>query len=98
MRGFLHVRNKSSFIVLITLLYIVHSLLLTLLIATVAFLIFLPAYSLDMIPCEELFSKTKRSKNDSSCDNYDEFVLMAFQSFLQVSDEVQKYIKHAEYY
>lgn len=69
--------------------------------ATGALLIFLPPYSPDMMPCEELFSKIKHylTKNDLAWHSCDEPEFMVVDSFLQVTDEeIQKYIRHAEYH
>ena len=69
--------------------------------ATGALLMFLPPYSPDMMPCEELFSKTKYyiAKNDLAWHSCGETELMVVDSFLQATDEeIQNFIKHAEYY
>lgn len=66
-----------------------------------ALLIFLHPYSPGMMPREELFSKIKHylAKNDLAWHSCDEPEFMVVDSFLQVTDEeIQKYIKHAEYH
>ncbi|CAB4034733.1 Hypothetical predicted protein [Paramuricea clavata] len=69
--------------------------------ATVALLIFLPPYSPDFRPWEELFSQSKNyiRQNDVAWQDSPDPALMVFDSFLQVTDgEIQiNYIRHAEY-
>jgi transposase len=68
--------------------------------ATGALVIFLPPYSPDLMPCEELFAKTKSylRDNETAWLNCPVPELMVFHSFLQVTDnEIRKYIQHAEY-
>ena len=68
--------------------------------ATGALVIFLPPYSPDLMPCEELFAKTKSYLRDNEIAwlNCPVPELMVFHSFLQVTDnEIRKYIQHAEY-
>ena len=68
--------------------------------ATGALVIFLPPYSPDFMPCEELFSKTKHyiGENDLAWQNCPAPSLMVFESFLQVTDnEIRNYIEHADY-
>ena len=68
--------------------------------ATGALLIFLPSYSPDLMPCEELFSQPKNytQQNDIAWQDSPDPELMVLDSFLQVTDEnIQNYIRHAEY-
>jgi hypothetical protein len=68
--------------------------------ATGALLIFLPPYSPDFMPCEELFAQTKNyiRENDIAWRNCVDPELMVFESFLQVTDvQVNNYIRHAGY-
>lgn len=67
---------------------------------TGALVVFLPPYSPDFMPCEELFSKVKHylRENDIAWHNCQDTELMVFDSFLQVTDEdIRHYIEHAEY-
>ena len=63
--------------------------------------IFLPPYSPDFMPCEEIFAQAKNwiRENDSAwqvCRDHP--VLMVEEAFLQITaDEVRNYIQHAEY-
>ena len=68
--------------------------------ATGVLFIFLPPYSPDFMPCEELFSQSKNyiRQNDVAWQDSPDPALMVFDSFLQVTDgEIQNYIRHAEY-
>ena len=68
--------------------------------ATGALLIFLPSYSPDPMPCEELFSQSKNyiRQNDIAWQDSPDTELMVLDSFLQVTDEeIRNYIPHAEY-
>ena len=68
--------------------------------ATGALLIFLPPYSPDLMPCEELFSQSKNyiRQNDIAWQDSPDPELMVLDSFLQVTDEnIRNYIRHAEY-
>ena len=68
--------------------------------ATGALLIFLPPYSPDFMPCEELFSQSKHyiRQNDIAWQDSPDPELMVLDSFLQVTDgEIQYYIRHTEY-
>ena len=68
--------------------------------ATGALLIFLPPYSLDLMPCEELFLQSKNyiRQNDIAWQDSPDPELMVLDSFLQVTDEnIRNYIRHAEY-
>ena len=68
--------------------------------ATGALLIFLPAYSPDFMPCEELFAKTKSyiRQNDIAWQNCPDPELMVWESFLQCTvEEIRNYIHHAGY-
>ena len=61
---------------------------------------FLPAYSPDFMPCEELFAQTKNyiRENDLAWQNCLDPELFVLESFLHVTDEeIRSYIKHAEY-
>ena len=62
--------------------------------------IFLPPYSPDFKPCEELFAQAKNwiRGNDSAWEVCREPELMVEEAFLQITaDEVGNYIQHAEY-
>lgn len=68
--------------------------------ATGVMVIFLPTYSPDCMPCEELFAQTKSyiRKNDVAWQKCPDPELMVWESFLQVTDEViRNYINHADY-
>ena len=68
--------------------------------ATGALLIFLPPYSPDLMPCEELFLQSKNyiRQNDIAWQDSPDPELMVLDSFLQVTDEnIRNYIRHAEY-
>ncbi|CAB4044580.1 hypothetical protein AC249_AIPGENE8785, partial [Paramuricea clavata] len=63
--------------------------------ATGAMLIFLPAYSPDFMPCEELFAQVKYDIAWQDCPDPE---LMLWESFLQSTDEqIKNYIYHAGY-
>ncbi|XP_028419291.1 uncharacterized protein LOC114545146 [Dendronephthya gigantea] len=69
--------------------------------ATGAMIIYLPPYSPDLMPCEELFAQTKWyiRENDIAWQSCDEPELMVFDSFVQITDEdIKHYIEHAEYF
>ena len=62
--------------------------------------IFLPPYSPDFMPCEELFAQAKNwiRENDSAWQVCPDPELMVEEAFLQITeDEVRNYIQHAEY-
>ena len=68
--------------------------------ATRAILIFLPPYSRDFMPCEELFSQSKNyiRQNGVAWQGSPDPELMILDSMLQITDaEIQNYIRHAEY-
>ena len=68
--------------------------------ATGALVVFLPPYSPDYMPCEELFSQTKHfiRSNDIAWQNCPSPEVMVFESFLHVTDnEIKNYIEHAGY-
>ena len=68
--------------------------------ATGAQLIFLPPYSPDLMPCEELFSQSQNyiRPNDIAWQDSPDPELMVLDSFQQVTDEnIRNYIRHAEY-
>ena len=68
--------------------------------ATGAMVMFLPPYSPDCKPCEELFAQTKLwiKENDIAWRSTPDPQLMVRESFLQVTDnEVRNYIAHTEY-
>ncbi len=57
--------------------------------STGAMLIFLPPYSPDFMPCEELFAQTKSyiRQNDIAWQNCPDPELMVWEVFLQSTDE-----------
>ncbi len=68
--------------------------------STGAMLIFLPPYSPDFMPCEELFAQTKSyiRQNDIAWQNCPDPELMVWEAFLQSTDEeIRNYIHHAGY-
>ena len=68
--------------------------------ATGALIFFLPPYSPDYMPCEELFSQTKKfiRANDIAWQNCLDPELMVYESFLHVTDDqIKNYIRHADY-
>ena len=68
--------------------------------ATGAMVVFLPPYSPDFMPCEELFAQTKNwiRKNDVAWQFCMDPQFMVEEAFLQVTDEqIRNYIRHAEY-
>ena len=68
--------------------------------ATGAMLIFLPAYSPDFMPCEELFAQVKSyiRQNDIAWQDCPDPELMLWESFLQSTDEqIKNYIYNAGY-
>ena len=63
-------------------------------------LIFLPAYSPDFMPCEELFAQAKSyiRQNDIAWQSCADPELMLWECFLQTTDEqIRNYIYHAGY-
>ena len=69
--------------------------------ATGAIVLFLPAYSPDFMPCEELFAQVKSwiRENDVAWQFCMDPELMVEEGFLQVTDEeIKNYIQHAEYF
>ena len=69
--------------------------------ATGAIVLFLPPYSPDFMPCEELFAQVKSwiRENDVAWQFCMDPKLMVEKAFPQVTDEeVKKYIRHAEYF
>ena len=68
--------------------------------ATGAMVVFLPPYSPDFMPCEELFAQTKNwiRENDAAWQFCMDPQFMVEEAFLQVTDEqIRNYIRHAEY-
>ena len=68
--------------------------------ATGALVLFLPPYSPDFMPCEELFAQAKRwiRENDVAWRSCPDPEIMVEESFLQVTDDqIRNYIEHAEY-
>lgn len=68
--------------------------------ATGAMVVFLPPYSPDFMPCEELFAQTKNwiRENDVAWQFCMDPQSMVEEAFLQVTDEqIRNYIRHAEY-
>ena len=68
--------------------------------ATGAIVVFMPPYSPDFMPCEELFAQAKNwiRENDAAWQFCDNPGLMVEEAFLQITDqEVRNYIHHAEY-
>ena len=68
--------------------------------ATGAIVMFLPPYSPDFMPCEQLFSKAKHwiRENYIAWRFCHDPALMVQESFLQVTDdEIRHYIAHTEY-
>ena len=66
-----------------------------------AMVLFLPAYSPDFMPCEELFAQVKSwiRENDVAWQFCMDPELMVEEGFLQVTDEeIKNYIQHAEYF
>lgn len=69
--------------------------------ATGAIVIFLPPYSPDFMPLEELFAQVKNwiRENDAAWQFCQDPELMVEEAFLHVTDEeVKNYIHHAEYF
>ena len=68
--------------------------------ATEAMVIFLPPYSPDLIPLKELCAQVKNwiKENDAAWQFCRDPALMIEEAFLQVTEEVRNYIKHAEYF
>ena len=69
--------------------------------ATGAIVLFLPPYSPDFMPCEELFAQVKSwiRENDVAWQFCMDPELMVEEGFLQVTDEeIKNYIQHAEYF
>ena len=69
--------------------------------ATGAIVVFLPPYSPDFMPCEELFGQVKSwiRENDVAWQFCMDPELMVEEAFLQVMDEeIRNYIRHAEYF
>lgn len=69
--------------------------------ATGAMVIFLPPYSPDFMPLEELFAQVKNwiRENDAAWQFCQDPELMVEEAFLHVTDEeVKNYIHHAEYF
>ena len=69
--------------------------------ATGAMVIFLPPYSPDFMPLEELFAQAKNCirGNDAAWQFCQDPELMVEEAFLHVTDEeVKNYIHHAEYF
>ena len=65
--------------------------------ATGAIVIFLPPYSPDFMPLEELFARIR--ENDAAWQFCQDLELMVEEAFLHVTDEeVKNYIHHAEYF
>ena len=68
---------------------------------TGAIVLFLPPYSPDFMPCEELFAQIKSwiRENDVAWQFCMDPELMVEEAFLQVTDgEIKNYIRHAEYF
>lgn len=64
-------------------------------------IIFLPPYSPDFMPLEELFAQVKNwiRENDAAWQFCQDPELMVEEAFLHVTDEeVKNYIHHAEYF
>ena len=69
--------------------------------ATGAMAIFLPLYSPDFMPLEELFTHLKNwiRENDTAWQFCQDPELMVEEAFLHVTnEEVKNYIHHAEYF
>lgn len=69
--------------------------------ATGAMVIFLPPYSPDFMPLEEVFTQVKNwiRENDAAWQFCQDPELMVEEAFLHVTDEeVKNYIHHAEYF
>ena len=69
--------------------------------ATGAMVIFLPPYSPDFMPLEELFAQVKNwiRENDAEWQFCQDPELMVEEAFLHETDkEVKNYIHHAEYF
>ena len=69
--------------------------------ATGAIVLFLPPYSPDFMPCEELFAQIKSwiRENDVAWQFCMDPELMVEEALLQVTDgEIKNYIRHAEYF
>lgn len=69
--------------------------------ATGAIVIFLPPYSPDFMPLEELFAQVKNwiRENDAAWQFCQDPELTVEEAFLHVTDEeVKNYIHHAEYF
>ena len=68
--------------------------------ATGGILIFVPPYSPDFMPCEELFSQSKNyiRQNDVAWQDSPDPKFMILDPVLQITDqEIENYIRHAEY-
>jgi len=68
--------------------------------ATGAMALFLPPYSPDFMPCEQLFAQTKNwmRENDAAWQFCLDPKFVVQEAFLQVTDEqIRNYIQHAEY-
>ena len=68
--------------------------------ATGALIFFLSPYSPDYMPCEELFSQTKKfiCAKDIAWQNCLNPELTVYESFLHVTDDqIKNYIRHADY-
>jgi len=69
--------------------------------ATGAIVLFLPPYSPDFMPCEELFAQVKSwiREKDVAWQFCMDPKLMVEEAFLHVTDEeIKNYIRHAEYF
>ena len=68
--------------------------------ASGALLIFLPPYRPHLMPCEGVIGQVKSSirENDLVWEQFDELETMAFEAFMQITDdEIANYIRHCEY-
>ena len=68
--------------------------------ASGALLIFLPPYSLHLMPCEGVIGQAKSwiRENELVWEQCDELETMDFEAFMQIPDEeIANYIRHCEY-